>query len=238
MNNILIHQNLNQPPTSAPSTSIGGTCNGASTNPSGPTPPIPASWDYGSFHINSRVFMSYIPNPPNKENYVGGVTMIPQAGSPLKLSSHRVANLGTNRRAKGDFSLPLQDLYSEVSSVKNFRSQTRGNSKLVPGFIGHFPASTKAVEKQSLKIADEDYCRVLNQYKSIHSNRSVSGKSRKDGLSKTHRETHGMGMPNSGGHLKNRHSTGMALLPGNNCTLSTIQINETLKIAEVDPDYL
>lgn len=114
---------------------------------------IPSSWNYGSFHYQSRLYTSFIQKEGKKE--------ITKKYEPLNKTNHVQKNVSdlkagskTGSKKAGKANRARDKLNMTQPRIK--KSQTAGGQR-----------TTKSQECPKNKIATEDYYRALKEYKLI-----------------------------------------------------------------------
>ena len=124
---------------------------------------VPSSWNYGSFHLQSRLYTSFL------QKDVDTSAVVHQKYEPLTNSKYEVTSKVNSR-------LPPQES-SKLNHLRGRRAD-ESNSHLKMNKFEQRKASTstgwqrtsKSVECPKNKIASEDYYRALKAQKEVSSN--------------------------------------------------------------------
>lgn len=124
-------------------------------NPDGATP---SSWNYGSFHFQSRLYTSFIQKEGNKQ--------ISKKYEPLNKTNCEARPKVTEKAPGPKSGKTKPRRTSKVDRPKNNLNMTQVHPRKVFTSSG-WQRTTKSAEWPKNKIATEDYYRALKEYKQI-----------------------------------------------------------------------
>ncbi|CAI2382901.1 unnamed protein product [Moneuplotes crassus] len=113
----------------------------------------PSSWNYGSFHFQSRLYTSFMQKGGNKE--------VHKKYEPLNKTNCDIAKISTEKRQKSNGRRGSR----EDKNMNKLR-MTQVHPRKVFTSAG-WQRTTKSAECPKNKIATEDYYRALKEYKEI-----------------------------------------------------------------------
>lgn len=123
---------------------------------------IPSSWNYGSFHLQSRLYGSFLQNKP-------------EGGENLRPKYEPLSNMWANSHG-GKFDLPphgtprhFQRRSSKAERVKTQLKMENIEPRKVITSTG-WQRTSKSVECPQNKVATEEYYRALKVYKEVSNN--------------------------------------------------------------------